>query len=78
MQASHVYRESTALAESVLSMDTDATTVTIDWMDGNTSTFHNVWLRDNCSCDQCGNHSGGSRFLELRDMSRNLAVTAEN
>ena len=45
----------------------------ISWDDGHQSTFHHIWLRDNCSCEACGDHSGGHRFLELRDIPTDVA-----
>ncbi len=27
--------------------------------------MHHLWLRDNCACSQCGDRSGGHRYLEL-------------
>ncbi len=26
--------------------------------------FHHIWLRDNCTSSQCGDRSGGYRYLE--------------
>ncbi|MEM7343641.1 MAG: TauD/TfdA family dioxygenase [Chloroflexota bacterium] len=42
--------------------------IIIAWADGHQSAFHYIWLRDNCSCEPCGDHSGGHRFLELGDI----------
>ena len=39
--------------------------INIVWSDGRRSVFHHIWLRDNCSCSQCGDRSGGHRYLEL-------------
>lgn len=39
--------------------------ITVVWNDGRRSLFHHIWLRDNCSCAQCGDRSGGHRYLEL-------------
>jgi gamma-butyrobetaine dioxygenase len=39
--------------------------ISISWGDGRRSVFHHIWLRDNCTCSQCGDRSGGHRYLEL-------------
>jgi hypothetical protein len=39
--------------------------INIVWSDGRCSVFHHIWLRDNCTCSQCGDRSGGHRYLEL-------------
>jgi alpha-ketoglutarate-dependent taurine dioxygenase len=39
--------------------------IVLAWDDGQRSTFHHIWLRDNCTCDECGDRSGGHRYLEL-------------
>jgi alpha-ketoglutarate-dependent taurine dioxygenase len=35
------------------------------WADGHVSVFHYMWLRDNCACPACGDHTSGSRFQQL-------------
>ncbi len=73
MQPSHTFRNSSKPADLIQSVMDDERTTTITWQDGHTSLFHNVWLRDNCSCDECGDHSGGARFYELRDIPPNVS-----
>lgn len=51
-------------------------TLIIEWFDGHVSTFHNIWLRDNCACELCGDHSGGARVGEIWDMPDDLTLTA--
>lgn len=65
MQASHVARHRTDPANTVSTIRSNDRKLTIDWDDSHRSTFHTIWLRDNCSCDECGDHSGGHRFFEL-------------
>ncbi len=60
---------------TVRTLAPNGSTLTIEWGDGHTSTFHNIWLRDNCSCDSCGDHSGGARFYELNMMSDDLSIS---
>ena len=72
MKASHIPRESLESAGWVTEAASDAHSATITWHDGHQSVFHTVWLRDNCSCDSCGDHSGGHRFFELNMMPGEL------
>ena len=77
MHAAHIARHSKAPEASITAAQPDGRTLTIDWADGHRSTFHTVWLRDNCSCDVCGDHSGGHRFFELNELPADLSLTAE-
>ena len=60
---------------SIAQIDKKARNITIKWKDGHQSIFHHIWLRDNCSCSQCGDRSGGHRYLELSDIQPD--ITAE-
>lgn len=73
MQASHIARHRAEPCNLVCSAESTRREVTIDWQDGHRSVFHPVWLRDNCSCNECGDHSGGHRFFELNMLPDNLA-----
>ena len=72
MQASHIPRRRTEPENRVLSIESDQQHVSIEWHDGHRSAFHPVWLRDNCSCEECGDHSGGHRFFELNMLPASL------
>ena len=50
---------------SVPDMNRTQTTLNLQWADGVQGTYHYIWLRDNCSCSECGDKSGGHRYLEL-------------
>ena len=50
--------------------------ITVTWEDGQTHRFHNIWLRDNCSCKVCGNHASGSRFQSLLDIPEDVTSVA--
>ena len=80
MYAASVARHCWADSTSITHARSDAKDVTIDWADGHRSTFHAIWLRDNCSCETCGDHSGGHRFFELNAMPADLSnsVVLEN
>jgi DUF971 family protein len=50
---------------SIERIDRQQRNISILWKDGHRSVFHHIWLRDNCTCLQCGDRSGGHRYLEL-------------
>lgn len=47
--------------------------VSVTWDDGHRSEFHHIWLRDNCTCQTCGDRSGGHHYLELGSIDANIA-----
>jgi DUF971 family protein len=44
----------------------------LSWSDGRQSKFHHIWLRDNCACSECGDRSGGHRYLELSSIDPDI------
>ncbi|NEO91242.1 MAG: DUF971 domain-containing protein [Moorea sp. SIO3G5] len=40
----------------------------VDWADGHRSTFHYIWLRDNCYCSGCGDPQHGEKRFRLVDV----------
>lgn len=75
MQAAHITRQLSEPAYQIDQLEQDENKVIIHWEDGHQSLFHTVWLRDNCSCDECGDHSGGHRFFELNMLPDSLAFS---
>ena len=73
MQASHIARNRAEPGNIVTTVESNRRDVTISWQDGHKSVFHPIWLRDNCSCTDCGDHSGGHRFFELNMLPDDLA-----
>jgi gamma-butyrobetaine dioxygenase len=47
--------------------------VNVAWRDGHLGTYPVLWLRDNCTCDQCGDPAIGKRRLRLADISPDVA-----
>ena len=47
----------------------------VAWADGARSTFHNIWLRDNCRCSECGEPTIGRRNSRLTDFPLDIAVS---
>lgn len=77
MFAAHIARHRPEEWNTIVEVGADARIVAVDWADGHRSEFHSIWLRDNCSCEECGDHSGGHRFWELNQAPDNLSVEAE-
>jgi gamma-butyrobetaine dioxygenase len=55
------------------SLTTEPSRVRITWDDGHASTFHAIWLRDNCPCAEC-RHASGQRLLDTRSLPDNVAL----
>ncbi len=55
------------------SVSQDAAALCVTWSDGLSGRFHHIWLRDNCSCPQCGSHESGSRFQSLLDIPEDIS-----
>jgi hypothetical protein len=60
---------------SIESLSADGSTLRVDWADGHHSTFHAVWLRDNCPCTEC-RHLSGQRLLDSVAIPDDVAVVA--
>jgi gamma-butyrobetaine dioxygenase len=45
----------------------------VRWSDGADDSFDYFWLRDNCRCPECGDKSGGHRYLELTEIELDIA-----
>ena len=75
MKASHVARYRAEAEYQIKGVTNKQQGVEVEWHDGHRSIFHSIWLRDNCSCDKCGDHSGGHRFFELNMMPARLEHT---
>jgi len=65
--------QSTTKNSSIEKIERHQRNITIVWQDGRHSVFHHLWLRDNCACSQCGDRSGGHRYLELGSIDPDIA-----
>jgi alpha-ketoglutarate-dependent taurine dioxygenase len=63
-------------ATEMKSVAVESTAVIVTWGDGVCSTFHHLWLRDNCVCGGCGPHSSGSRLQRLLDIPDDVTPAA--
>lgn len=58
---------------SIDSIERQQRCIVITWKDGHRSVFHHIWLRDNCTCPECGDRSGGHRYLELGSIDPDIS-----
>lgn len=56
---------SSAAPAKITAVDFDEATVTVSWQDNASAVFHNIWLRDNCRCEKCGEPVIGRRTSRL-------------
>ncbi|WP_421881320.1 TauD/TfdA family dioxygenase [Pacificispira sp.] len=51
-------------AAAIASVTKNGSGLQVDWVDGDRSTFHYIWLRDCCYCEVCGDcHSSLRRYI---------------
>jgi len=58
---------------SIANIDRQQRYIAVTWKDGHRSKFHHIWLRDNCTCAECGDRSGGHRYLELGSIDPDIS-----
>ena len=58
---------------AIESVEPDDQALVVRWSDGRVSRFHYIWLRDNCTCNQCGTTETGARFLQLIDIPEDVS-----
>ncbi len=59
---------------SVKLIDNHGHKLDLQWNDNFRSSFHAIWLRDNCRCDQCGEPAIGRRTLKLSELDIDLKI----
>jgi alpha-ketoglutarate-dependent taurine dioxygenase len=57
---------------AVRKIEQNAGKLLVTWEDNHLSSFHYIWLRDNCMCTRCGDRSGGHRYLELSEIDEDI------
>ncbi|WP_144945384.1 gamma-butyrobetaine dioxygenase [Pseudomonas oryzihabitans] len=50
----------------------DDTHVTVHWLDGRTSPYHLLWLRDNCPCSRCVYSVTREQVVEILDIPEDI------
>ena len=64
--------ENTGLATAKLS----DRLIDVGWKNGKSSSFHTIWLRDNCRCERCGDPVIGRRNLRLTGLDLTTHATS--
>ena len=57
---------------SIQHIDRQQRCLELTWNDGHHSSYHYIWLRDNCACPKCGDRNGGHRYLELGSIDADI------
>ena len=52
------------------------TSIQVSWAEKLTSTFHNIWLRDHCQCEQCLHPLTKQRLINTFEIPRNIRSMA--
>ena len=58
---------------TLASVEFDERVLRLRWDNAEVSRIPYIWLRDNCSCDQCGTTATGRRFLRLIDIPEDIS-----
>lgn len=61
-----------ASREQISQIQPDRDKLLIHWGDGHCSSFHYIWLRDNCYCSSCGDPRRGEKSFHLLDLSLDI------
>lgn len=56
-------------------LTSDPRRLRVTWEDGHESTFHAIWLRDNCRCEEC-RHPSGQRLLDTRTLPDDVSLSS--
>ena len=54
--------------------NTEHSQILIQWSQHKQSSFHSIWLRDHCRCEECGNPAIGRRQLRLSEIDLNVKI----
>lgn len=57
-----------SLGPEISKVRQDQRKIFLDWTDGHRSTFHYIWLRDNCDCSACGDPRHGEKRFRIVDV----------
>jgi len=60
---------------ATVSCAADGKKMKVTWDDGEESTFHAVWLRHNCQCSECVQHSSGQKLVTSVELSGSLRIS---
>lgn len=69
-------QENSSSSDRLVSLEQNASSLDVTWDDEARSTFHYIWLRDNCRCEACGDPATGRRNLRLTDLPLSIEPVA--
>lgn len=61
-------------ASGLVAIESRPDRLKVQWSDRFRSSYHAIWLRDNCRCEQCGIPETGRRKLRLSDLDLGVTV----
>jgi gamma-butyrobetaine dioxygenase len=61
---------------TIVDVATEADRVVVTWEGGRRSTFHHLWLRDNCPCAACRHQSVPERLIDTLSIADDVAPEA--
>ncbi len=59
-------------------VETTGSRIVVNWRDGHESRFPAIWLRDNCTCAECGTSLTGFKFLRVVDIPPEISAETAN
>ncbi len=68
--------KSQAQQYKISNVQADQKKLFVYWADGHRSTFHYIWLRDNCYCSMCGDPRHGEKHFQIIDAPVDLEPLA--
>ena len=60
------------------SIQTKDNVLLVRWADGHESRFHNIWLRDACRCEKCGEPAFGDKRIVLSQLPNPLQIRSQH
>ena len=60
----------------ITQVESDQHSLTLQWEDGHRGEFDLLWLRDNCSCEICGDRSVGRKQVSILQLPESPAVAS--
>ena len=72
----NVYDGSVNRTRAIADVDREVDRAVVTWDDGGRSTFHHLWLRDNCPCPSCRDPSVPERLVDTLSIADKVAPEA--
>ena len=76
-------KSSAVSSHEISAVTTDNESVCVNWADGSSAKFHNIWLRDHCQCSLCYNSTTYQKEFNILDVPLdikpvNVSINGEN